>query len=136
MVCLSSKNGGSGPRHKYPKRGRRFRFGIRTAAARAFAGAHHYLNAAGDLSLELAALMTGSSVAYVKAAITIIQSEDHELADRVLIGEAPVLATARALTRRAKLMDGFRQAAPEDLAAFGRTVGAGTIFDGIVIPAL
>ena len=73
----------------------RYRNGERTSVVRALTGARLYLNiATPPPTVAEAAVKTGSNPAYVKAAVTLLQSEDAELIDKVVRGRVPLMKAA------------------------------------------
>jgi hypothetical protein len=127
----------SAGQHRYQRRGRHLRDGQCAAASRADTAARILLGlpvSAG--SLAIAARMCGSNVAYVAAAVVLIQAEDASLSTRVRRGHVPLLEAAESVKSRAALIKAFRKAAPADLAALSRTVGVDRVFDSVIAPAL
>jgi hypothetical protein len=114
---------------------RQFHNGHRRAALRAHTAATLYLNNALP-SLKAAAEATGSNIHYVRAVITLIQSENTVLLARVLAGKVAVQAAAREVDRLAKLVTAYRTAGANDHVAFAKAVGPTTLFDNSLVPAL
>jgi hypothetical protein len=118
----------------YKSARRHFRHGRCAAVVRAITAARLYLK--GEVpSLADAAEACGSNSHYVKAAITLIKSEDNALLNRVLAGHVGLLAAATEMKPRAKLLESYRAATTEDRVAFARAVGASDLFDNVVVPA-
>lgn len=79
---------------------------------------------------------TGVPRASIKAAQIILQSGDDNRVRDVLAGRQALLAAAKQVRGRAKLIESFKAASVEDRAAFGRAVGVATIFDAAITPSL
>jgi hypothetical protein len=124
-------NGGSGNGHDNGQRSYhyhpRFRGGARLAALRAFSGAEKVLEE--GMSPVMAADWVGSNANYIAAMITIIESNDEDLLDRVLTGRVGVLAAAAQVEGFIKLLAAFKAATTENKAAFRKTIGDNTLFD-------
>jgi hypothetical protein len=126
---------GRGRHRKYRSSRRRFRAGRRAAVLRAITAAR--LVAIGlATSLQEAAEACGSCPAYVSAAITLVKTEDSSLINRVLAGRVSLLAAARQARASSLLVHAYRTASDAERVAFVRTIGATTLFDGAVVPAL
>ena len=123
----------TGPRRQSARR--LVRNGQRAAALRAITAAKLYLNKSIS-TLDLAAASCGSNVPYVRAAITLLRSENTQLLDHALTGAVPLLEAAARAERLAELVTAYRHATPEDLAALGRTLGAEAVFANVIEPAL
>src|SRR5262249_53414925 len=109
--------------------------GIRVAVLRAFTAARLFLR--GEFSsLAEAARSCGSTVAYVAAAITIIQSENTAIQKEVFHGQLSLLAVACRLRRLARLINAYRQTEGPDRAMFGHTIGLDVLFDDAIVPNL
>jgi hypothetical protein len=80
--------------------------------------------------------MCRSNVTYVRAAVTLLRAQDAALTDRVNDGDVRLLDAAASVRRRVKLVEAFRDAAPDDLAAFARTIGPGVLFDSAISPVI
>jgi hypothetical protein len=131
-----------------------FRDGVCLAALRSFSAAELYRDKQGTLTLNTAALKTGSNVHYTRAALVLLQHGDQDLIDQVLAGERSILAAAQQVTPLVRLLDAFRSASPETLESFhnitgtvdlstteARTAAAGmfdpeTWWEDLVIPSL
>jgi hypothetical protein len=87
-------------------------------------------------SLAAAAEACGSNCPYVKAAITLLNSEDADLINRVLTGEVGLLDAAAAVEKRAQLIAAYREAHVGDLAALGKAVGPGDVWDHVIVPSI
>jgi hypothetical protein len=125
-----------GQRH-YRRRGRHFRNGQCAAALRANTAARILLGLPVSANnLATAARMCGSNIAYVAAAIALIRAEDASLDWRVRHGRIPLRKAAAGVKKRAALIKAYREAAPEDLTALVRAVGAERMFDQAITPAL
>jgi hypothetical protein len=101
---------------------RHFRGGVRAACLRALTGARLYLR--GEFpTLEAAAAHVGSCKAYIEAAITLIESDDQKLIERVLCGDISILAAAESVKPLVMLLIGFAQASPRAKDAFFARTG-------------
>jgi hypothetical protein len=108
-----------------------------TPALRAFIAAELLRKGDYDITTVTAATVaTGASRPSIDAATVLLQAGDEKLITDVLAGRAPLLAAAAKVRGRAKLIESFRQASPEDRAAFGAAVGVANLFDASVAPAL
>jgi len=87
-------------------------------------------------TITKAAVCTGVSRGYVRAAEVILVSESPELAIDVLRGRQTLLKAAKKVRNRARLIESFKAATPEDRIALGHAVGVGTLFDTMIVPAL
>jgi hypothetical protein len=126
---------GRGGHRKYRSARRRFRSRRCAAVLRAITAAR--LMAMGlASSRQEAAASCGSCPAYVAAAVVVLKAENPILIDRVLAGRVSLLAAARQARPTSALVDAYRRASDADRIAFARTVGAVTLFDGAVVPAL
>jgi len=94
------------------------------AALRAFTGARGYLSGQFP-TLPVAAVSVGSNTHYVKAAVTILQTEDPALINRAMCGQS-ILSIAAEVKPLAELMMAYRSASvsPEVLRAFAAATGA------------
>jgi hypothetical protein len=86
--------------------------------------------------LATAALSCGSCVSYVRAAVSLLASENTTMLEQALRGQMPLLAAAAQMKRIAKLVNAYRAASAADRVAFARTIGPTTLFDGTLVPAL
>ena len=120
---------------KYRLRHRRMRAGQCAAARRALIAAQLYLDGKVP-NLTAAALSCGSCVVYVRAAVTLIQSENLVLLERVRRGHIPLLAAAKQVKQVAALVDAYRSAGAADRVMFAKAIGPTTLFDSALVPAL
>jgi hypothetical protein len=109
------------------------RYGERLAVLRAYTGAR-LLNDDRAYSLADAAERVGSSASYVRAALTILKSEDWDLYIDTLWGREPLLASAAKVRRRADLLTAYRKASRQDHGAAGSTIGVDAVFDEMIAP--
>jgi hypothetical protein len=72
----------------------------------------------------VAAACTGSTPALVRAAITLVKSEDELLLDRVLWGRVNLRAAAKMARGAARLVDAYRSASEWDLIRAAKVVGS------------
>ena len=120
---------------KYRRRHRHTRAGQCAAAVRATTAAKLYL--AGQVpSVAAAALGCGACVAYTRAAVILLQSENATMLERVLRGHTPISTAAQQLKQVAALVDAYRTAAAADRVAFAKTIGPTTLFDTALVPAM
>ena len=104
---------------------------------RAIIGADLWLKGTYGISTcTQAAAIVNVSRPLIDSAKIVLQSEDTALLAQVLNGFISLTNAAANVKRRAELISAFKNAAPDDRAAFGRTVGAGELFDATVAPAL
>jgi hypothetical protein len=87
-------------------------------------------------SLQEAATACGSCPQYVAAAVVLLKSESSTVIDQVLAGHVSLLAAAQRAKAVSDLVCAYRRASDDDRVAFVRTVGATTMFDGAIVPAL
>ena len=90
----------------------------------------------GVTTITQAKALVRSSRPSIEAALVILKSEDEVLLAKVLAGSISLASAAAQVRRRARLIDSFRSAWPEDRAALGQAVGATALFDSAVSPAL
>ena len=90
----------------------------------------------GVTTVTAAAYAAGAPRPSVQAALTLLQSGDEKLIVDVLKGRENLQAAAARVRGRAKLIECFRTASPEDRVAFGAAVGVGVLFDTAITPAL
>jgi hypothetical protein len=83
-----------------------------------------------------AAAATGVTRAAVKAAQIILESGDENLAADVLQGWEPLSGAADKVRGRAKLIEAFKGATPDDRIAFARVIGPTELFEAAIEPAL
>jgi hypothetical protein len=107
------------------------RHGVCAAALRAVTAARLYLSGTIPNLVE-AAESCGSNVAYVRAAIVLLRSENSTLLDRVLRGHVPLLAAASQVERLVNLIAAYRAADVKDHVAFARAAGPERLFDELV----
>jgi hypothetical protein len=120
---------------KYRRRHRHTRAGQCAAAVRATTAAKLYL--AGQVpSVAAAALGCGAYVAYTRAAVILLQSENATMLERVLRGHIPLSTAAQQLKQVAALVDAYRAAAAVERVAFARAVGPTVLFDNMLVPAI
>jgi hypothetical protein len=119
---------------KYRRWHRRTRAGKCAAAVRAVTGARLYLD--GRMDLATAAMSCGSCVAYVRAAVSLLASENTTMLEQALRGQMPLLVAAEQMKRIAKLVNAYRAASAADRVMFARVIGPTTLFDGAVALAL
>jgi hypothetical protein len=91
---------------------RRFRRGVCAAALRAFTAAKAYLFGEEDITLEEAAARHGSCIAYVRAAVTLLQSGDQRLIKAVMHGDISISAAAESVEPLVMLLTGYAKASP------------------------
>jgi hypothetical protein len=108
------------------------------AIERAFTGAKLYMGlpVGAPTTQRAAADLVGSTINYVVAATTILQSEDQDLIDRVVAGHIPVLQAAANVRKRAELITALRRSTSTDRAHAGATVGVDLVWDEMVAPSL
>jgi len=111
-----------------------FRHGQRMAAVRALTAAHLYLDS--PWSLQKAAESCGSNVAYVRAAIALVRSENQTLINTVIRGFVPILTAAKQVQQLGQLIAAYRSATVPDRIAFAKVVGPTTLFDTMLAPAV
>jgi hypothetical protein len=121
-------------RHRRSAR-RHFENGQRLAALRALTAGKLVLNGT-FRSVAEAVISCGSNQHYVDAALVLLKAEDPALLETVLAGEKSLLVAANEMKVVAILVSTLRQATDTDLATLGRIVGAGQVFDRVVVPAL
>jgi hypothetical protein len=118
-------------KRRYRRRHRRVRDGEQAAVVRALTAACLHLGLPIPISTQAeAAHKTGANVSYVKDVITVLQAEDAVLLDNVLRGAISLVAAAKVVRKRAKLISALRQASEEDrTVAASRVLGADGILD-------
>jgi hypothetical protein len=129
-----SKSSRGLPHHRQSAR-RHFRNGHRAAALRAVTGARLYIGGSVN-SYGAAAEACGSNPVYVRAAVTLCQSESSGLLNQVLKGSIPLLGAAAKARQLARLVDAYRAASTEDRVQFARVVGPTSLFDNTLVPSL
>src|SRR5262249_2128724 len=120
---------------RYRSRRRSYKNGVCRAARRALAAGVMYLDNKG-LTLRMAAELCGSNVAYVQAAIIILQTEDLALRDAVLSGKVPLLTAAAAMKSTAKLISAYRASDGADKFALGQAVTPEKVWTATILPVL
>ena len=90
----------------------------------------------GIKTITATSLISGISRPSIQAAVLLLQNGDDALVTDVLNGRRPLIQAAKSIRNRARLIEGFRVASPEDRAAFGHAVGVATLFDSAVAPSL
>ena len=90
----------------------------------------------GVATVTAAAICTDVPRPMVCAALTLLQSDDERLIADVLKGREALQTAAAKVRGRAKLIESFRTASPEDRVAFRQAVGVAALFDSAVVPAL
>jgi hypothetical protein len=125
----------NGSRRSRQSARRHFRHGQRMAAVRAITAAQLYLGKSAP-SLRAAAERCGSGVVYVRAAVTLLQSENATLINEVIAGRVPILCAARQIQQVAKLVASYRQATASDRVQFAHAIGPTVLFDSSLVPAL
>ena len=119
-----ARNGGNGHRHRVR---RQIHKGVRLAAAHAFVGA--MLVREKGFTITDAADWSGSTTTYIVAMLTILDSRDEVLLDRVMTGLVGVLAAAAQVKGLTKLLTAFKVATTENKVAFRKTIGDDALFD-------
>jgi hypothetical protein len=128
ITTNGNDNGKGRRRHSH------FRNGCRLAALRGYTGAKLALEQ--GISPAGAALMSGSSAAYVRALMAVLESKDATLLNAVLTGRVPVLTAAAQVRALDKLLAAYAVATTETKAAFGRIAGIDNVFDNVVAPTI
>jgi hypothetical protein len=78
-----------------------------------------------------------TTVTYISAAETVLESGDQHFIYRTEYGlSAPLLEAAAKVRGRVKLMKALRSASPSDLATVGAAVGVDRVFDSMIVPSL
>ena len=90
----------------------------------------------GIKTITATSLISGISRPSIQAAVLLLQNCDDALVTDVLNGRRPLIQAAKSIRNRARLIQDFRAASPEDRAAFGHAVGVATLFDSAVAPSL
>jgi hypothetical protein len=124
MAQLSAGNTAAqrnGQQRQSPRQ--QFRKGICTAALRAFTAGELYRDQQFQLTLAEAALRVGSNIAYVRAAIILLEHGDPVLINRVLYGKCNILEAAASVAVVVKLVTAFKLATSENLATFSAISG-------------
>jgi hypothetical protein len=125
----------NGSRHSRQSARARFRHGQRMAAVRAITAARLYLSKSAPTQIA-AAERCGSGVVYVRAAVTLLQSENATLINEVIAGRVPILFAAKQMRRLAGLVAAYRTASATDRVQFAHAIGPTTLFDSSLVPAL
>ena len=87
-------------------------------------------------TITATSLISGISRPSIQAAVLLLQNCDDAQVTDVLNGRRPLIQAAKSIRNRARLIEDFRAASPEDRAAFGHTVGVAALFDSAVAPSL
>jgi hypothetical protein len=134
-LCKTGSNGrnGNGRRH-HPHE--LMRDGLCRAAARAFAAAELYRAPGNAFTLAECVLRHGSSVAYIRAAVALLEHNDPALIDAVVHGRINILVAAKPIMAEMKLIDAFASASPRARAAAGAKIGSGRLWDDMISPSL
>jgi len=90
----------------------------------------------GIKTITATSLISGISRPSIQAAVLLLQNGDDALVTDVLNRRRPLIQAAKSVRNRARLIEDFRVASPEDRAAFGYAVGVATLFDSAVAPSL
>jgi hypothetical protein len=98
-----------------------FRDGVCLAALRAFTGAE--LCRERKLTLGAAALRCGSNVAYIRAALILLEHGDQDLIDQVLRGECSILDAAASVEHMVRLVNAFLAAPAKARSEFFAAAG-------------
>jgi hypothetical protein len=128
-------NGGNGNGHRHHPYEHK-RNGVCLAALRAFTAAQLYLAPENTFGLAECALRCGSGVAYVRAAIVLLEHADLALIDAVVYGRINILVAAKPIAAETKLIAAFTAASPKARAAAGAKLGPGVIWDTMVVPTI
>ena len=118
-------NGGTGYHRRRVRH--QIRHGLRRAAAHALVGA--MLVREKGFTLADAADWANSNPTYIVAMLTILDSGDEVMLDRVIIDRVGVLAAAAQVKGLTKLLAAFKVATTENKAAFRKTIGDDALFD-------
>ena len=121
----NGQNGGKG--HHRRRVRHQIRHGLRRAAAHALVGA--MLVREKGFTLADAADWANSNPTYIVAMLTILDSGDEVMLDRVITDRAGVLEAAAQVKGLAKLLAAFKVATTENKAAFRKTIGDDALFD-------
>jgi hypothetical protein len=116
-------------------RNRQFKNGRRNAAVRAFTGAQLVRSGIAP-TIAAAAERTGTTRAYVHAALAVLESENTSLIADVINGRVGLLAAAQQVKQLGALVSAYRQASAADRVAFAKTIGPTVLFDTSLVPAL
>jgi hypothetical protein len=129
-------------RHRQSPR-RHFRNGHRAAVVRATTGARLYLDKQIP-TLAAAAEACGSNVQYVRAAITLLTTDDPSPLNLALGGWISLIGAANQARLQRKMKSvtvdsavaSWRVWTPEQRAEFGRGAGVGNLWDHAIIPTI
>jgi hypothetical protein len=83
-----------------------------------------------------AALMVGSSPAYVIAMERLLQAEAWDVIGGVLFERVPLLPAAESMRARAQALAGYRACSYADRAALGDIVGVDQVWDELIVSNL
>ena len=129
------RNGnGHGDRRHHPHE--RMRDGTCRAAVRAFTAALLYRAPGSKLSLADCALMCNSCVAYIRAALVLLEHDNPALIEQVMHGKINILVAAKPIEAETKLISAFEKAPPKARAAAGVRLGPGVVWDTMVVPSI
>jgi hypothetical protein len=112
-----------------------YKDGYCTAAVRALTAGRLIIKGEAP-TYRAAALRCGSTATYVRAAVTLLRSENRSLIAAVARGNVPLLAAARGMQQLGTLVWAYRQASAADRVAFAKAVGPTVLFDTSLVPAL
>jgi hypothetical protein len=125
---------GNGHRRHHPRE--HMRGDVCCAALRAVAAATRYRDPQNAYSLADCALMHGTGVRYLRAAIALLKHDDPALIDAVVHGRINILAAAKPIEAEMRLVAAFQAASPQVRIAAGLKVGPGVIWDSMISPSL
>lgn len=129
------RNGGNGNGHRHHPHEHK-RNGVCLAALRAFTAAQLYLAPENTFGLTECALRCGSSVAYIRAAIVLLEHADPALIDAVVHGRINILTAAKPIAAEMRLVAAFTAAPPKARAAAGARIGSALLWDDMITPSL
>jgi hypothetical protein len=130
---MKGSNGSS--RRKRQSARRQFKNGRRNAAVRAFTGAQLVRGKIAP-TIAAAAERTGTTRAYVQAALAVLESENTGLLTDIINGRVPLLVAAQQVKRLGALVSAYRQASAADRVQFANAIGPSGLFDTSLVPAL
>jgi hypothetical protein len=128
-----SVRNGNGHRHS-PRE--HLRNGVCLAALRSFTGAQLYRAPDNAFTLGECALRCGSCVAYVRAALVLLQHADPKLIDIVMRGRRSILDAAASVEAEVRLTAALMAASPRARVAAARRLGVDTVWDDMVEPLI
>jgi hypothetical protein len=85
-------------------------------------------------SLADAAAMVGSTPRYVAAMLILLQADAGSLINAVLDDRVQLLAAAKSMRQRAKLIDAFDDSSAIDRKALGEIEGVDKVWDEVIVP--